>query len=90
MTLCSSVSLINSTVPWEWVTLLCFFIIGGDSASKEHKKKTVENNETEKIEILAFSPERRWADKSKDRKLISTIVISEYSEYLQFSDAYSL
>ncbi|XP_023812237.1 maternal embryonic leucine zipper kinase [Oryzias latipes] len=32
---------------------------GGDSASKEHNKKTIENNEPTKIEILAFSPERR-------------------------------
>ncbi|RVE76412.1 hypothetical protein OJAV_G00007290 [Oryzias javanicus] len=32
---------------------------GGDSVSKEHNKKMVENNEPAKIEILAFSPERR-------------------------------
>lgn len=39
--------------------LLFFFLTGGDSASKEHNKKTIENNEPTKIEILAFSPERR-------------------------------
>lgn len=36
-------------------------VVGGGSASKEYnKKRAAENKEIPNIEILAFSPERRW------------------------------
>lgn len=42
-------------------------VIGGDSVSKEqNKKKTAENKDSANIEILPFSPERRWADRRID------------------------
>lgn len=40
---------------------VCVCVVGGGSASKEHnKKKSAENKEVPDVEILAFSPERRW------------------------------
>lgn len=42
-------------------TFNVFNIVGGGSASKEHnKKRAAENKEIPNIDILAFSPERRW------------------------------
>lgn len=40
--------------------LMHFFLVGGDGSSKEHKKRAAENKDPANVEIIAFSPERRW------------------------------
>lgn len=47
-------------------------VVGGGSPSKEHnKKRTAVNKEVLDVEILAFSPERRWVAVVMDEALES-------------------
>lgn len=47
-------------------------VVGGGSPSKEHnKKRTAEYKEVLDVEILAFSPERRWVAVTIDEALKS-------------------